>query len=224
MRSSSDPDQEISVPRALGLVPMVIEQSMRGERAYDIFSRLLKDRIIFLSGVLDDNVANLVVAQLLFLESENPDKDIHLYINSLGGDIAAGLSIYDTMQFVRCDISTLCLGMAASMGALLLAGGALGKRYSLPNARIMIHQPRGGSRGQASDIEIQAQQILLLQQKLNLILMEHTGQDFDTIAHDTDRDCWMNPDEAKAYGLIDLVQLPRSKQDRAAQDNDGRDE
>ncbi len=193
----------------LNLVPTVIEQSARGERAFDIFSRLLKDRIIFLVGPVEDHVANLVVAQLLFLESENPDKDIHLYINSPGGSVTAGLSIYDTMQFVRCDISTMCVGQAASMGSFLLAAGAPGKRYALPNARMMMHQPSGGSRGVAADIEIQAQEILLLREQLNGLLAAHTGQSIERIAEDTDRDYWMNPEAAKEYGMIDVVQHPR---------------
>ena len=194
---------------ALGLVPMVVEQSARGERAYDIFSRLLKDRIVFLVGPVEDQVANLVVAQLLFLESENPDKDIHLYINSPGGSVTAGMSIYDTMQFVRCDVSTMCIGQAASMGAFLLAAGEAGKRYALPNSRMMLHQPSGGSRGVAADIEIQAKEILLMRERLNAIIAEHTGQDVDRIRADTDRDYWMSPDEAQEYGLVDTVQRPR---------------
>ncbi len=193
----------------LGLVPMVIEQSARGERAFDIYSRLLKERIVFLVGPVEDQIANLVVAQLLFLESENPDKDIHLYINSPGGSVSAGLSIYDTMQFVRCNVSTMCIGQAANMGAFLLAAGAAGKRYALPNARMMIHQPAGGSRGVAADIEIQAREILLMRQQLNSLMAEHTGQSVDRIAKDTDRDFWMSPDAAVEYGLIDSVQRPR---------------
>jgi ATP-dependent Clp protease protease subunit len=195
----------------LGLVPMVVEQSARGERAFDIYSRLLKDRIIFLVGPVEDNAANLVVAQLLFLESENPDKDIHLYINSPGGSVTSGMSIYDTMQFVRCDVSTMCIGQAASMGAFLLAAGAEGKRYALPNSRMMIHQPSGGSRGVAADIEIQAKEILLMRQRLNQLLADHTGQSVERIAEDTDRDYWMSPDEAAEYGLVDVVQQPRSR-------------
>ncbi len=194
---------------SLNLVPMVVEQSSRGERAFDIYSRLLKDRIIFLVGPVEDQVANLVVAQLLYLESENPDKDIHLYINSPGGSVSAGLSIYDTMQFVRCDISTMCIGQAASMGSFLLAAGTPGKRYALPNSRMMIHQPSGGSRGVAADIEIQAKEILLMRQQLNQLLATHTGQSVDRIAEDTDRDYWMSPDAAQEYGLIDVVQQPR---------------
>jgi ATP-dependent Clp protease protease subunit len=188
---------------------MVVEQSARGERAYDIFSRLLKDRIVFLVGPVEDQVANLVVAQLLFLESENPDKDIHFYINSPGGSVTAGMSIYDTMQFVRCDVSTMCIGQAASMGAFLLAAGHPGKRYALPNSRMMLHQPSGGSRGVAADIEIQAKEILLMRERLNAIIAEHTGQSVDRIRADTDRDYWMSPDEAQEYGLVDLVQRPR---------------
>ena len=201
---------ENSTITGLGLVPMVVEQSSRGERAFDIYSRLLKDRIVFMVGPVDDNVANLVVAQLLFLESENPDKDIHLYINSPGGSVTAGMSIYDTMQFVRCDVSTMCIGQAASMGAFLLSAGASGKRYSLPNSRMMIHQPSGGGRGMAADIEIQAREILLMRQRLNELLAEHTGQDVEKIALDTDRDFWMNPEQAEDYGLIDVVQRPRN--------------
>ena len=201
---------ENSTITGLGLVPMVVEQSSRGERAFDIYSRLLKDRIVFMVGPVDDNVANLVVAQLLFLESENPDKDIHLYINSPGGSVTAGMSIYDTMQFVRCDVSSMCIGQAASMGAFLLAAGASGKRYSLPNSRMMIHQPSGGGRGMAADIEIQAREILLMRQRLNELLAEHTGQDVEKIALDTDRDFWMSPEQAEDYGLIDVVQRPRN--------------
>jgi ATP-dependent Clp protease protease subunit len=193
----------------LGLVPMVVEQTARGERGYDIYSRLLKDRIIFAVGPVDDHMANLIVAQMLFLESENPDKDVHLYINSPGGSVTAGLAIYDTMQFIRCDVLTMCVGHAASMGALLLAAGAPGKRFALPNARIMIHQPSGGSQGVASDIEIQAREILRMRTQLNEILASHTGQSIDQIAKDTDRDRWMTPDEAASYGLIDTVQRPR---------------
>lgn len=199
----------------LGLVPMVVEQSARGERAYDIFSRLLKERIIFLVGPVDDAVANLVVAQLLFLESENPDKDINLYINSPGGSVTAGMSIYDTMQFVRCDVSTMCVGQAASMGAFLLAAGTPGKRYALPNARVMIHQPSGGSRGVAADIAIQAREILLMRERLNRILAEHTGQSEQRIAEDTERDYWMTATEAAEYGLIDTVQSARRKKGTA---------
>lgn len=188
-----------------GLVPMVIEQTARGERSFDIYSRLLKERVIFMVGQVEDHMANLVVAQLLFLESENPDKDIHLYINSPGGSVSAGMSIYDTMQFVKPDVATLCIGQAASMGAFLLAGGAEGKRACLPNSRVMIHQPLGGYQGQASDIEIHTREILKIRNTLNTILARHTGQDLETIARDTDRDNFMDPDQAKAYGLIDTV-------------------
>ena len=190
---------------------MVVEQSARGERAYDIYSRLLKDRIVFLVGPVEDHMANLVVAQLLFLESENPDKDIHLYINSPGGSVSAGMSIYDTMQFIRPDVSTLCVGQAASMGAFLLAAGSEGKRYALPNSRMMLHQPSGGSRGVAADIEIQAQEILLMRERLNRIISEHTGQPIETIEKDTDRDFWMSPDQAAEYGLVDTVQKTRAQ-------------
>ena len=193
----------------LGLVPMVVEQTARGERAYDIYSRLLKDRIVFMVGPVEDMVANLVVAQLLFLESENPDKDIHLYINSPGGSVTAGMSIYDTMQFVRCDVSTMCIGQAASMGSFLLAAGAAGKRYALPNSRMMIHQPSGGSSGVAADIEIQAKEILLMRENLNQVLATHTGKSVERIAQDTDRDFWMSPAQAQEYGLIDQVKQPR---------------
>ncbi|GAB6040002.1 ATP-dependent Clp endopeptidase proteolytic subunit ClpP [Endothiovibrio diazotrophicus] len=187
------------------LVPMVVEQTPRGERAYDIYSRLLKERVIFCVGQVEDYMANLIVAQMLFLESENPDKDIHLYINSPGGSVTAGLSIYDTMQFVKPDVSTLCIGQAASMGAVLLAGGAAGKRYSLPNSRTMIHQPLGGFRGQATEIEIHAKEILLLREKLNGILARHTGQSLDKIQLDTERDFFLGAEESKTYGLIDEV-------------------
>lgn len=191
--------------QALGMVPMVVETSGRGERAYDIYSRLLKERVVFLVGEVNDQTANIVIAQLLFLESENPDKDISLYINSPGGSVSAGLAIYDTMQFIKPDVSTLCMGMAASMGAFLLAAGAKGKRFSLPNSRVMIHQPLGGARGQASDIEIQAREILYLRERLNKILSERTGQTIETIAKDTDRDNFMSAEMAKEYGLIDQV-------------------
>lgn len=191
--------------QALGMVPMVIETSGRGERAYDIYSRLLKERVVFLVGEVNDQTANLVIAQLLFLESENPEKDISLYINSPGGSVSAGLAIYDTMQFIKPDVSTLCMGMAASMGAFLLAAGAKGKRFSLPNSRVMIHQPLGGARGQASDIEIQAREILYLRERLNKVLSDRTGQTIETIAKDTDRDNFMSADQAKDYGLIDQV-------------------
>ncbi len=189
----------------LGMVPMVIEQSGRGERSYDIYSRLLKERVIFLVGPVNDQTANLVVAQLLFLESENPDKDISLYINSPGGSVSAGMAIFDTMQFIKPDVSTLCTGMAASMGAFLLAAGAKGKRFSLPNSRIMIHQPLGGAQGQASDIEIQAKEILYLRDRLNGILADQTGKTVEQIAKDTDRDNFMSAEEAAQYGLIDQV-------------------
>ncbi|MGA2549793.1 MAG: ATP-dependent Clp endopeptidase proteolytic subunit ClpP [Burkholderiaceae bacterium] len=196
--------------QGLGMVPMVIEQSGRGERAYDIYSRLLKERVIFLVGPVTEQTANLVVAQLLFLESENPDKDIHFYINSPGGSVYAGMAIYDTMQFIKPDVSTLCTGMAASMGAFLLAAGAKGKRYSLPNSRIMIHQPSGGSQGQASDIEIQAKEILFLRERLNGILAERTGQSVEQIARDTDRDNFMSAEQAQDYGIVDKVLTKRS--------------
>ncbi len=196
---------EFEIHNAGGLVPMVVEQSARGERAYDIYSRLLKERVIFLVGPVEDYMANLIVAQLLFLESENPDKDIHLYINSPGGGVTAGMSIYDTMQFIKPDVSTVCIGQAASMGAFLLAGGAAGKRFCLPNSRMMIHQPLGGYQGQASDIEIHTREILGIRDKLNTILAHHTGQDIDTIARDTDRDNFMNGVQAADYGLIDAV-------------------
>jgi ATP-dependent Clp protease protease subunit len=196
--------------QALGLVPMVVEQSGRGERAYDIYSRLLKERVIFLVGPVNDQMANLIVAQLLFLESENPDKDISLYINSPGGSVSAGLAIFDTMNFIKPDVSTLCTGLAASMGAFLLAAGAKGKRFSLPNSRIMIHQPSGGSQGQASDIEIQAKEILYLRERLNRILADRTGQTMEQIHKDTDRDRFMSGDEAVEYGLIDKVLTTRA--------------
>ena len=192
-------------PQGLNLVPIVVEQTARGERSYDIYSRLLKERVVFIVGPVDDYMANVVVAQLLFLESENPDKDISVYINSPGGVVTAGLAIYDTMQFVKPDVSTICVGQAASMGSLLLAGGAKGKRYCLPHSRIMIHQPHGGAQGQASDIEIQAREILYLRERLNSIFVKHTGQSPDQIAKDTDRDRFMGGDEAVKYGLIDKV-------------------
>lgn len=196
----------------LGLVPMVVEQSARGERSYDIYSRMLKDRIVFMVGPVEDQVANLVIAQMLYLESENPDKDIHLYINSPGGSVTAGMAIYDTMQFVRCDVSTLCIGQAASMGAFLLAAGERGKRYALPNSRMMLHQPAvGGMRGVAAEIEIQAKEILLLRERLNELLAEHTGQSVKRIREDSDRDYWMNAGAAQEYGLVDVVQQPRKK-------------
>ncbi len=193
------------IQAAGGLVPMVVEQSARGERSYDIYSRLLKERVIFLVGQVEDYMANLVVAQLLFLESENPDKDIHLYINSPGGSVTAGLSIYDTMQFIKPNVSTMCLGQAASMGALLLAGGAEGKRFCLPHSRMMIHQPLGGYQGQATDIEIHTKEILTIREKLNKILAHHTGQSLDTIGADTERDNFMDAETAVKYGLIDQV-------------------
>jgi ATP-dependent Clp protease protease subunit len=198
-------------PQGLGMVPIVIEQSGRGERAYDIYSRLLRERVVFLVGPVMDQTANLVVAQLLFLESENPDKDISLYINSPGGSVSAGLSMYDTMQFIKPDVSTLCMGIAASMGAFLLAAGAKGKRFGLPNSRIMIHQPSGGAQGQASDIEIQAREILYLRERLNRILSENTGQPIERIARDTDRDNFMSPEDAVSYGLIDKVLSRRTE-------------
>jgi len=201
--------------RALGLVPMVVEQTPRGERAYDIYSRLLKERVVFIVGPVEDHMANLVVAQLLFLESENPDKDIHVYINSPGGSVTAGLAIYDTMQFIRPDVTTMCIGQAASMGAVLLAGGAKGKRYSLPHSRVMIHQPMGGFQGQASDIDIHAREILLVRERLNKILADHTGQPIERIEQDTDRDRFMSAEESKEYGIIDDV-LDRRPGDPAA--------
>jgi ATP-dependent Clp protease protease subunit len=196
--------------QGLGMVPIVIEQSGRGERAYDIYSRLLRERVIFLVGPVNDVTANLVVAQLLFLESENPDKDIPLYINSPGGSVSAGMSVFDTMQFIKPDVSTLCMGIAASMGAFLLAAGAKGKRYALPNSRVMIHQPSGGAQGQATDIEIQAREILKLRESLNQILAERTGQPLEKIRLDSERDFFMSGSEAKAYGLIDQVLEKRS--------------
>jgi ATP-dependent Clp protease protease subunit len=198
-------------PKGLGLIPMVIEQSGRGERAYDIYSRLLKERVVFLVGPINDAMANLVVAQLLFLESENPDKDIHLYINSPGGSVSSGMAIYDTMQFIKPDVSTLCTGLAASMGAFLLAAGAKGKRYCLPNSRVMIHQPSGGFSGQASDIEIHAKEVLYLKRRLNEMMALHTGQPIDVIDRDTDRDNFMGAEEAVKYGLIDKVLQRRAE-------------
>lgn len=192
-------------PQALGLVPMVIEQTSRGERSFDIYSRLLKERVIFIVGPIEDQMANLVVAQLLFLESENPDKDVHLYINSPGGSVTAGLSIYDTMKFIKPDVSTMCIGQAASMGAFLLSGGSKGKRYILPNARTMIHQPSGGAQGQATDIEIQAKEILFLRERLNTLLADHTGQPMDVIERDTERDRFMSAEQSVEYGLVDEV-------------------
>jgi ATP-dependent Clp protease protease subunit len=202
-------DRSVEEIRGLGLVPMVIEQSGRGERAYDIYSRLLKERVIFMVGPVNDHTANLVIAQLLFLESENPDKDVSLYINSPGGSVSAGLAIYDTMQFIKPAVSTLCMGIAASMGAFLLAAGEKGKRYALPNARVMIHQPLGGVQGQASDIEIHAREILSLRDRLNSILAERTGQSIETISRDTDRDNFMSADDALKYGIVDLVMSSR---------------
>ena len=192
-------------PQALGLVPMVIEQTSRGERSFDIYSRLLKERVIFIVGPIEDQMANLVVAQLLFLESENPDKDVHLYINSPGGSVTAGLSIYDTMKFIKPNVSTMCIGQAASMGAFLLSGGTKGKRYILPNARTMIHQPSGGAQGQATDIEIQAKEILFLRERLNSLLADHTGQPMDVIERDTERDRFMSAEQSVEYGLVDEV-------------------
>jgi len=191
--------------QSLNLVPMVVEQTPRGERSYDIYSRLLKERVVFLVGPVEDNVANLIIAQFLFLESENPDKDIHLYINSPGGSVSAGLAIYDTMQFIKPDVSTMCVGQAASMGSLLLAGGAKGKRYCLPHTRVMIHQPLGGFQGQASDIDIHAREILKAREQLNMILAGHTGQSLETIQEDTERDNFKSAEEARDYGLIDEV-------------------
>jgi ATP-dependent Clp protease protease subunit len=198
-------------PQGLGMVPIVIEQSGRGERAYDIYSRLLRERVIFLVGPVMDQVSNLVVAQLLFLESENPDKDISLYINSPGGSVSAGLAMFDTMRFIKPDVSTLCMGIAASMGAFLLAAGAKGKRFALPNSRIMIHQPSGGAQGQASDIEIQAKEILYLRERLNRLLSEATGQPIERIARDTDRDNFMSAEDAVSYGLIDRTLVSRTE-------------
>lgn len=189
----------------ISLIPMVVEQTARGERAYDIYSRLLKERVVFVSGVIEEQLANVIVAQLLFLESEDPEKDIHLYIHSPGGVISAGLAIYDTMYFIRPDVNTTCIGQAASMGAFLLAGGAKGKRFCLPNARVMVHQPSGGAQGQASDIGIHAKEIMALRDRLNMLLAKHTGQSIDKIAKDTERDYFMNAKEAKAYGIVDKV-------------------
>ena len=205
-----------SETRALNLVPMVVEQTSRGERAYDIYSRLLKERVIFLVGPVDDHTANVIVAQLLFLESENPDKDINLYINSPGGSVSAGLAIYDTMQFIKPDVSTMCVGQAASMGALLLTAGAKGKRYCLPHSRVMIHQPLGGYQGQATDIEIHTREILKIRSQLNDLLAHHTGQNVDQIATDTERDNFMGPTEAKEYGVID--ELIESRKDDSGGD------
>ena len=212
MNSWGTPDMQSRMmePQGLGLIPMVIEQSGRGERAYDIYSRLLRERVVFLVGPVNEVSANLIVAQLLFLESENPDKDISFYINSPGGSVSAGLAIYDTMQFIKSDVSTLCVGQAASMGALLLAAGAKGKRFCLPNSRVMIHQPMGGFQGQASDIEIHAREILFLRQRLNEILANHSGQDIKTIEKDTDRDNFLSADEAVRYGIVDKVLASRT--------------
>ena len=203
--TDSNPMNGAQNTQALNLVPIVVEQTARGERSYDIYSRLLKERVIFMVGPVEDYMANVIVAQMLFLESENPDKDIHLYINSPGGSVTAGLAIYDTMQFIKADVSTMCIGQAASMGALLLAGGAKDKRFCLPHSRVMIHQPLGGFQGQATDIDIHAREILLIREKLNLILSSHTGQPLDKIKNDTDRDNFMGAEEAKTYGLIDEI-------------------
>ncbi len=197
--------------KALNLVPMVVEQTARGERAYDIYSRLLKERVVFIVGPVEDYMANLIVAQLLFLESENPDKDIHLYINSPGGAVTSGLSIYDTMQFVQCDVSTICIGQAASMGALLLAGGASGKRFALPHSRVMVHQPSAGFQGQATDVSIHAQEVLELKARLNAIMSKHTGKDIEQIEQDLDRDNFMGSEEAVKYGIIDTVLAERKQ-------------
>jgi ATP-dependent Clp protease protease subunit len=208
--SNSEFERGMIEPRVLGLVPMVIERSGRGERAYDIYSRLLKERVIFLVGPVNDATANLIVAQMLFLESENPDKDIYFYINSPGGSVSAGLAIYDTMQFIKPDVLTLCIGQAASMGSFLLTAGAKGKRYCLPNSRVMIHQPLGGFQGQASDIEIHAKEILYLKARLNQMLAKHSGQSIEVIDRDTDRDNFMSAEEAVNYGLVDKVLTSRS--------------
>jgi ATP-dependent Clp protease protease subunit len=205
------PNAGMPEPQGLGLIPMVIEQSGRGERAYDIYSRLLKERVVFLVGPVNEVSANLIVAQLLFLESENPDKDVSFYINSPGGSVSAGLAIYDTMQFIKPDVSTLCIGQAASMGALLLAAGSKSKRYCLPNSRIMIHQPMGGFQGQASDVEIHAKEILYLRAKLNEIMAKHAGQTIERIARDTDRDNFLSADEAMQYGLVDRILTSRNE-------------
>ncbi|MDR2239427.1 MAG: ATP-dependent Clp endopeptidase proteolytic subunit ClpP [Zoogloeaceae bacterium] len=216
-RNGQQERREFQEPQALGLIPMVIEQSGRGERAYDIYSRLLKERLIFLVGPVNDATANLIVAQLLFLESENPDKDIHFYINSPGGSVSAGLAIYDTMQFIKPDVSTLCVGQAASMGAFLLTAGAKGKRFCLPNSRVMIHQPLGGFQGQASDIEIHAKEILKLRARLNELMSLHTGQPVERIERDTDRDNFLSAADAVEYGLVDKVLTSRAE--TAAQAN-----
>lgn len=202
--------------RAQHLVPMVVEQTARGERAFDIYSRLLKERVVFIVGPIDDYMANLVVAQLLFLESENPDKDIHLYINSPGGVITSGLSIYDTMRFIKPDVATMCIGQAASMGSFLLSAGAKGKRYALPNSRVMIHQPSGGAQGQATDIEIQAREILYLRERLNKMYADHTGQSIEKISRDVERDFFMSAEAAKEYGIIDQILVQRAKTDASA--------
>ncbi len=202
---------ENNSPTAMNLVPIVVEQTSRGERSYDIYSRLLKERVIFIVGAVDDHIANLVVAQILFLESENPDKDISIYINSPGGTVTAGMAIYDTMQFTRPDVSTLCVGQAASMGAVLLAGGCKGKRYVLPHSRVMIHQPLGGFQGQATDIDIHAKELLKTREQLNLVLSRHTGQDVETIRGDTERDHFMSAEEALAYGLVDEILSKRER-------------
>lgn len=200
----------------MALIPMVVEQSGRGERGYDIYSRLLKERIVFIGSAIDDDIANLIIAQLLYLESEDPDKDINLYINNPGGSVTAGLAIYDTIQYIKSDVSTICIGQAASMGALLLAAGAKGKRYALPHARIMIHQPLGGVQGQATDIDIQAREILRMREELNKVLVKHTGQSIDKIQTDTDRDFFMSPEHAKKYGIIDEVLLTRKETQKAS--------
>jgi len=205
-------------PTSLNLVPMVVEQTARGERAYDIYSRLLKDRLVFIVGPVEDHMANLVVAQLLYLESENPNKDIHLYINSPGGVVSAGLSIYDTMQFVNCDVSTICVGQAASMGALLLAGGTKGKRFALPHSRVMVHQPSAGYQGQVTDIHIHAQEVLELKRRLNEIMSKHTGQDLETIERDLERDNFMSAEAAVEYGIIDTVLAQRKQMKEGAKD------
>ncbi|MBY0265482.1 MAG: ATP-dependent Clp endopeptidase proteolytic subunit ClpP [Burkholderiales bacterium] len=211
MKGFTEPFAMMQEPQGLGLVPMVVEQSGRGERAYDIYSRLLKERVVFLVGPVNDATANLIIAQLLFLESENPDKDISFYINSPGGSVTAGMGIYDTMQFIKPDVSTLCVGQAASMGALLLTAGAKGKRFCLPNSRVMIHQPMGGFQGQASDIEIHAKEILFLKGKLNQILAKHTGKDIATIERDTDRDNFLSAEAAVNYGLVDRMLTSRAE-------------
>jgi len=212
MQTQHPPQDHAEAIRNLNMVPMVIETTGRGERAYDIYSRLLKERVVFLVGQFEDQMANLIVAQLLFLESENPEKDISLYINSPGGVVSSGLAIYDTMQFIRPDVSTVCVGQAASMGAVILAGGAAGKRHALPHSRVMIHQPMGGSHGQASDIEIHAREILGAREKLNRIFVEHTGQSIDRIKEDTDRDYFLSAEESVEYGIIDSVLSAREQQ------------